>query len=78
MSGTVVLASSMAAKTASIYDSFVIPVDKNEMGKAVESHGVIRSALIYSQGYVKILLCLLEFYQPSKKKLYPDFRIFLP
>ena len=28
MSGTVVLASSIAAKTASIYDSFVIPVDK--------------------------------------------------
>lgn len=61
MSGTVVLASAIAAKTASIYDSFVIPVDKNEMGRALESHGVICSVLIYNQGYVKILLCLLEF-----------------
>lgn len=61
MSGTVVLASSIAAKTASIYDSFVIPVDKNEMGRALESHGVICSVLIYNQGYVNILLCLLEF-----------------
>ena len=49
MSGTVVLASSIAAKTVSIYDSFVIPVDKNEMGRAVESHGVICS-VIYNQG----------------------------
>lgn len=61
MSGTVVLASSIAAKTAFIYDSFVIPVNKNEMGRALESHGVICSVLIYNQGYVKILLCLLEF-----------------
>lgn len=68
MSGTVVLASSIAAKTVSIYDSFVIPVGKNKnMGKAVESHGVIRSVLIYNQGNVKIWLCLLEFYLPSKK-----------